>query len=130
MWTGDVVPRDGRLLDLQALARAVREVGDPFWVRGVEATIDGELVEKSGRWTLKVPGSGELFYLEPLAQKVQWDTRGNRAQPATEAELSAYNRLTEQRQGRSGRLRVVGPLVRETEGAPPLLQVRQFVWRP
>jgi hypothetical protein len=124
------VPRGGRLPDLQALARAVRKVGDPFWVRGVEATIDGELIEKDGRWTLRIPDSGELFYLEPLARKVQWDTRNNRAQPATAAELSAYDRLIEQRKGRSGRLRVVGPLVRETEDAPPLLQVRQFSWRP
>jgi hypothetical protein len=128
-WTAEVVPRGGRLPDLEPFYRAVRGVGEPFWLRGIEATVDGELVEGEGGLALRIPG-GPVLPLAPLTHKVQWDPRLKRELPATGLEQAAYARLDTQRAGRSGRVRIVGPLVATESGQLPLLEVRQFVWRP
>jgi hypothetical protein len=79
-WTAEIVMRDGRLPDLQRFARAVRSVGEPFTLRGIEITIEGTLVEEAGRVTLRIPGTGQVIELAPLQHKVQWDQRRDREQ--------------------------------------------------
>jgi hypothetical protein len=127
-WTAQVVTRGGRLPDLEAMHRAVRAVGEPFWLRGVEATIDGDLVEVDGRLALKVADGGPVLALAPLSHKVQWDPRLKQEAAATDTERAAYTRLAEPAGGKS-RVRIVGPLVATDSGPLPLLEVRHFVWR-
>jgi hypothetical protein len=124
------VPRGGRLLDPALLFRTVRAVGDPFWLRGVEGTIEGVLVDVEGRPALKIPGSGEVLPLAALEHKVQWDVPHNRVQLITESERLAYERLVTERAQRGARVCIVGPLVPGEGGRPPLLEVRSFSWRP
>src|SRR5262249_23206149 len=120
--------RNGRLLDVDLLFKTVRAVGDPFWLRGVEGTIEGDLVQAGGRPALKIAGSGEVLPLAPLAHKVQWDTKQNREQASTETERRAYERLTASKPPPGSRVRIVGPLERNSDGQPPVLEVRQFSW--
>src|SRR6185503_21385600 len=115
-WTADLVTRGGRLLDVDLLFRTVRAVGDPFWLRGVEATIEGVLVDQGGRPALKILGTGEILSLAPLEHKVQWDVKLYRVQATTEAERQAYTRLIEQRPGHGNRVCLVGPLARPESG--------------
>jgi hypothetical protein len=124
------VPRGGRLLDPGLLFRTVRAVGDPFWLRGVEGTVEGVLVDAGGRPALKISGSGEILPLAALEHKVQWDVPHNRVQAITDAERQAYDKLLAERAEHGARVRIVGPLVPGEDGRPPLLEVRQFTWRP
>src|SRR5262249_58342190 len=90
-WTGIVHMRDGRLPDLKAWQRDFpRFVGELFTLVGVEATIDGVLVEVKGEPALKVSGSDVVLRLQPLRQKVHWDPDRGRPQPATAAEKAAH----------------------------------------
>jgi hypothetical protein len=127
-WTAEFVTRDGGLPDLHALARAVRAVGGPFTLRGVEATIDGTLEESCGRLALRIPDTGQLLYLAPLEHKIQWDPRRGCEQPATAEERSAYDRLVGEWRQQPGRVEVVGPLAQTTDNRPSVLEVRQFTW--
>jgi hypothetical protein len=127
-WTCRLTPRDERLLNLETVSRAVRAVGDPFRVRGVEATVDGDLLRAGGRLALRISRSRDLLRLAPLGHKVQWDRRGNREQAPTDEERSAYARLVHGRRSPSRRVRVVGPLVAARDGKPIVLQIRQFFW--
>ena len=127
-WTCQVETREGRLPDLKALSQAVRKVGRPFSVRGVEATIKGHLVMQSGKLVLRVSGSGEALCLVPLRQKVQWDPRSKHSYPPTGDERDAYKNLATGWKGRPSRIQVVGPLVGAEGAGLPSLEVRQFTW--
>jgi hypothetical protein len=130
-WTGQIVTHGGRFLDPGVLFRTVRAVGDPFWLRGVEATVEGVLVDVEGRPALKLPGSGgEILPLAPLEHKVQWDVRQNRVEAMTDMERGAFERLGAERPQHGTRVRIVGPLMPGDGGRPPRLEVRQFDWRP
>jgi hypothetical protein len=98
-------------------------------VRGVEATIDGELVSLDGKPALKIAGTGEVLRLAPLHRMVQWDTARKREQVPTEKERSAYSKLCAQRRETGRSIRVVGPLVATSTGQLPVLEVRQFAWQ-
>ena len=125
-----IVPRKGRLPDLGLLARRIREVGDPFTLRGVEATVEGRLVRDKSRFNLELTGTGERVRLGPLTHKVQWDREAKREQPATPAEKNAYKALTAKWDGKPRLIRAVGPLVEQGKGKPFLLEVREFTWDP
>jgi hypothetical protein len=127
-WTAEIVTRRGRLPDTRALARAVRSAGDPFTLRGVEATIDGCLEDRGGQLALRVSGTRDLLLLAPLRHKVQWDPRLEREQPMTAEEGTAYTRLTAQSVQVGRPVRIVGPLVETGAGVLPTLEVRQFIW--
>jgi hypothetical protein len=127
-WTCGLTTREERLPNLEMLSRAIRAVGDPFRVRGVEATVDGHLVDEGGRLALRLSSSRDLLRLAPLGHKVQWDRRLNREQATTRQERSAYARLARGRRFLRRRLRVVGPLVATKGGKATVLQVRQFFW--
>jgi hypothetical protein len=128
-WTAEIVTRKGRLPDLRALARAIRSAGDPFTLRGVEATIDGRLERRGDQLALRVAVSGDLLLLAPLGHKVQWDPRLMREQPATAEERAAYARLGEEAVQEGRPVRVVGPLVGSDTSEVPKLEVRQFLWQ-
>jgi hypothetical protein len=126
-WTAELTTRGGRLPDLEKLEAAVRKVGDQFRVRGLEATVEGVLERRASGPVLVVRDQDLVLPLTPLTRKVQWETRSDREQPATDAERGAHSRLLREWRGRPRPLRVTGPIVR-TAGTLPGLQVREFAW--
>jgi hypothetical protein len=124
--------KDGRLPDLKAWRRDFPTfVGELFTLVGVEATIDGVLVEVKGEPALKISGSDAVLRLQPLKQKVQVDPEKKQPQPATAAEKEAHRRLLEhwaRHKGPPPNVRIVGPLV-EGGDIPSMLAVREFVWK-
>lgn len=124
-----LVTRGGRLPNVPALARAIHSVGDPFTLRGVEATVDGCLERRGNQWALRVTGTRDLLLLIPLQHKVQWDPRERREQPATATERGAYVRLAGQALLEGRAVRVVGPLRVGSAGEVPRLEVREFLWQ-
>lgn len=128
-WTCQIVTQNGRLPDLSALSRCVHAVGDPFVVRGVEATIDGELVQGNGRLAFRVSGGGEVLILAPLSRKVQLNVTEKVDLRPTRKEKEAYERLASLWSGEPRAVRVIGPLVNAKSQDLPVLEVREFFWR-
>ena len=127
--TCEIRMRGGRLPDLRALARHISDMRVGARLRGVEATVVGDLVAaRRGALLLTVVGTGEVVRLAPLRRKVQWDVPGKREEPATDEERTAFRRLLQSRPVPRSlpRLRVVGPLLEGAVGKPMTLEVRQF----
>ena len=132
-WTGVIHLKDGRRLpDLKAWECELRaSVGEQFTIVGVEATIDGHLVEVKGELALRLEGSDEVLCLGVLRRKAQWDPARKRPQPATRAEREAHQRLLARWARHAGpvpRVRITGPLRQSAPGELPILTVREFVW--
>jgi hypothetical protein len=132
-WTGTIRTKEGALPDPAAWSRGFKEVvGGTFGFRGVEVTVEGDLIDDKGHLALKVPGSGAALRLAPLNRKIQWDPDKKSEQAATEVERTAYQRLADRAQkaspGRSYRLRIIGPLDGAAPGRPPTVSVRDFTW--
>ncbi len=133
-WTGTVRTRDGGLPNPAAWSREFKDiVGGTFGFRGVEITVEGDLIEVEGRVALKVPGSRTPLRLTPLSRKVQWDPERKCEQAATDLERTAYRRLVDRAResvpGPTRRIRIVGPLDDTAPAEQPILGVRDFTWR-
>ena len=126
-WTCKIETQSGGLLSLKALARTVTDVGEHFSVRGVEAKVEGWLIQKKGSFFLQWPGSTGTLQLASLTHKVQWDPRLRRAYPASLDERDALKRLLAKWNGRPFRIQIVGPLVETRQSGMLILEVRQFV---
>src|SRR5439155_787206 len=92
-WTCKVVRGGGRLPDVAAMAGAVKRAGSQFSLRGVEVVAVGMLVSGKDGPSLSMDGTGETVRLRPLAHKVQWSFRAQRAHPITDEERGAFARL-------------------------------------
>lgn len=123
--TCTVSTRDGRLLSLGSLKQHVTDLGIGARLRGVEATIDGDLLARDGQLLLRVSRSGETLRLLPLTQLVQWEFSKKRAANATRAELNAYDDLLARTAARPRRVRVSGPVIHDPDRLP-VLEVRRF----
>ena len=66
--------KNDRLPDPDAIARAVKKVGDQFSVRGLEITAEGTLTETYGGLRLTIPGE-PVLPLAAITRKVQWDSK-------------------------------------------------------
>lgn len=134
-WTGVVHLKDGSALpDLKEWLRDFHETaGDLFTLHGIEATIDGVLVDVKGEPALKISGTNVVIRLQPLPQKVQWNPAKRCPQEPTRAEKDAYQALSARLvkyAGPSPRIRIVGPLVHGSErGNLPTMSVREFDWK-
>ena len=117
---------DGRLPDVGHIARHLRERRLGATLRGVEATVEGLLVEDKGALSLRVGNTGQVVSLAPLRRKVQWDRAAKRAQAPTEAERTAFERLRSLPRRTSVPLRVIGPLAQDPAGGGYTLEVREF----
>ena len=117
---------DGTLPDLDALARGISDLRLGATLRGVEATVEGWMVESGGEAVLRLSCTGELVRLVPLTTKVQWDRQTKGPQAATEMERSALARLRAAGAGRSVPVRVVGPVSRPRADERVALQVREY----
>ena len=132
-WTCLVHLKDsGRLPDLKGWRREFREMaGGLFTIVGVEAAIDGRLVEVKGELTLQVDKSKIVLRLRPLQEKVHLDPAKRRPRPAAAGEKEAHQRLLARwakHAGPAPRVRIVGPLRESAPGELPVLTVREFVW--
>lgn len=121
-----IIPKNGRVPDLKLLSSTIREVGDPFSVRGVEATVKGRIVRSGKGMLLVASGTGERFRLVPLTRKVQWDRDTKQVMPMTREEREAYRTLLDQWKEQSGLVQLTGPLQEAKKGGDVLLQVRLF----
>jgi hypothetical protein len=118
-WTCRAAPRGGRLPDIAAIERAVKSAGDQFSLRGVEV----EAVGVVSGLELRLDVTGERVRLLPLAHRVEWSFRAQRAPPISDEERGAYERLkSAARQPLHGR--ITGTLY---NGA---LEVRRFTASP
>jgi|SRR6516165_3626878 len=118
-WTCKIIG-NGRLPDVPAIARAIREVGDVFWLRGVEVVAIGRVVSRGGMLHLELEQTRDRLQLAQPALKVQWSFGKQSAHPITEAERTALTRLKAALSKDSARVRIVGPLVGRT------IEVREF----
>jgi hypothetical protein len=120
------------LPDLKAWDREFGDVvGEGFAIQGVEAALDGTLVEIKGRLMLQLAGNSATLRLEPLKQKVQMDPDKRQPQPATTAEKEAYKRLAArwaEYKGPAPRVRITGPLRAPGQDAVPILTIREYTW--
>lgn len=127
--TCQIIPPKGHLPDLKAMEAALHEVGDPFTLKGVEATVVGQLTRHKGQPFLTLAGTGERLRLRPLEhKKVQWDSAAKKELPATPEEKRAYRDLLSRWNGKPRVIRVVGPLAPQKKGEPMHLEVREFTW--
>ena len=119
--TGELRTKNGRVPDVDALSTAIRELGAGATLRGVEATIVGDVVKEGSDLMLKVAITGETLRLAPLTKPVQ------RGAGVSETERNAFVELTS-RSGRDAlKVRITGPLrARTSPGAPQSLEVRIF----
>ncbi|MEM7165773.1 MAG: hypothetical protein AAF581_09930 [Planctomycetota bacterium] len=130
-WTGQLQMADGRLPNFKALKKELVAVGMGCTLRGVEASLVGELFTRDSVPHLRVEATGEVMRLAPLTYKVQWDVAGKREAPITEDERGAHARLQAswRNSAKGNSVEVVGPVgaLRGTgDGAYRVLQVRQF----
>lgn len=98
-------------------------------VRGVEATVDGRLEMSGTNLVLRIAVSDTVLQLRPLAQKVQWDAKRKRPEPATRAEKKAFEKLVAQVKKNPASVRVIGPLNKPAApraGIDGVLEVRKF----
>lgn len=114
--TGEMTTKDAQLPDMAKLQNIIRESGAGAILRGVEATIEGDLVQAGGKWLLRF--SSKEIPLQPLTALVQQERKKPR--PPTDEELNAYERLLAQA---PKRVRVTGPLRSHPNLA---LEVRAF----
>ena len=114
--TAEVATKNGELPDIAKVQKVISESGAGATLRGLEATVEGELLQADGKWVLRIPGK-ELS-LKPLTVMVQHER--NRPSLPKDEELNAYERLVAHR---PKRVRVTGPL-RSTGGLS--LEVRIF----
>jgi hypothetical protein len=128
--TAEMRMKGGRLPDLAAIERAIRDAGVGGRLRGVEATIDGQLVKEGQQLRLRIAGAGEALRLVPLTRKVQWEVKKKRPQPLTPDEKKAHAELDRRWRGQPLRVRVIGPLVQEEGARLPAVEVRRFILDP
>jgi hypothetical protein len=120
------------LPDLKTWRKEFREVvGELFTIQGVEASMEGRLVEIKGQLMLQRGMNKGMVRLGPLQHKVQWHPEKNQPQPATPSEKEAYQRLVTrfaQFKGPAPLVRIVGPLQEATKEAELILTVRDYTW--
>jgi hypothetical protein len=126
MQTCDVRMKEGRIPEPSVVSRHLTDMGLGLTLRGMEATVEGELVQRDGALWLDDPGLGQPLQLGPLKGKVQWDLDKKRERPASRSERSAYDRLRKQRMNGQERYEVVGPLMIDEKTGLRSLEVRSF----
>jgi hypothetical protein len=129
-WTCEIRLKGGRLPDLAALDRHIKETRTGAHLRGVEATVLGRLILEKEEMSFAVTGTQATLKLMPLRRKVQWDVAAKREQSITKDEKSALERLRAQAVPPDTLLELIGPLEPEKDKNGKIirltLQVRAF----
>jgi hypothetical protein len=128
--TADVFLEGQELPDLDSWPiQLARWANRSYDFRGVEVTVGGTLRKQDGTLQLAVASLASPITLLPLGQgmKIQWDHSASRPRDAADAEIEAYQRLKDERQGLTladATVRITGPL--RKSGATWHLHVRKF----
>src|SRR5688500_8033854 len=115
------------------MERHVKEMRSGAPLRGVEATIERELVREGDRLLRRLPGTGETVTLGPLKRTIRYHLEKQRLRPIPREERAAFDslrRAAEKKRGTSSLLSVAveGVLSMPPANAiasPPLLEVRR-----
>ena len=119
--TGELRTKNGRVPDIDALSTAIRELGAGAALRGMEATVVGDVAKHGSDLVLKVTTTGETLRLAPLTKPVQ------RGADVNETERNAFAELASRSSGSTLKVRITGPLrARGAPGEPQTLEVRLF----
>jgi hypothetical protein len=119
--TGEMRTKNGRVPDVEALAKALLELGAGAKLRGVEATVDGKLSKRGEELLLHVSKTGETLRLAPFTKPVQ------RGIDAKESETSAFAGVSSALSRDALEARITGPLRAPTKaGELQTLEVRRF----
>jgi len=103
--TANAITKGGVLPDFDKLRKTVAESGAGASLRGVEATVEGELILRQGKLLLRF--SGKEIVLQHLKELIQQEKK--EPKPATAEERSAYERLLG-KADEAKRWRISGPL--------------------
>lgn len=122
--TGELHTKNGRVPDVDALAKGLREIGAGASLRGVEAIIDGRLEKQGDRFVLRVAGTDQILALESIKQRIHLNQRNKAPEPLTEREQKAFQNLVAKWQGQPRDVRITGTLANRPDTT--VLAVRQF----
>jgi hypothetical protein len=122
--TGELRTKGGRVPDVEALAKGLREMGAGASLRGVEATVDGRVEKRGEQFVLRVSKTDETLLLEPATNRIQLQVRKKAPEPLTEAEQKAFQNLSAKWQGQPLDVRITGPI--NKRDGKTFLAVRQF----
>lgn len=122
--TGELRTKGGRLPDVEALGKSIREIGAGASLRGVEVTVDGRVEKTDDQLVLRVSKTDEVLVLEPATKRIQLQRRKKSSEPLTEAEQKAFQNLSAKWQGRPLDVRITGPI--NKRGGKAVLGVRRF----
>lgn len=116
------------LPDINRWKEQLREVvGEAFVFRGVEITIAGTVVDRSGTLLLEVQGLKKPITLAPLENKLQWNFRKSSPRQPEPNEADAYAQLAAQCRvatATGAKHEITGPLHSTAQGA--VVEVREF----
>lgn len=104
-----------------------KSVGQLYIFRGVEVTVEAELVAIGDKIALKSPGLKQPLVLAPLKHKLQWNFKKRQPREPEPGELAAFDELVKLRQSRAGEpllVQVTGPLQSASDG--PVMEVREY----
>ena len=130
-WTAEIKTKNGVLLSRQALIKHLDAMRVGVRLYGMEAVIEGTIIERKGAFCLAVSHSKEILPLAELTRKVQWDVAGNKAAALTDEEKSAFARLKMQKWNSKMPVRITGAITQKDAKSPVVLEVRSFqtVWQ-
>jgi hypothetical protein len=125
-WTAEIKTKNGLLLSRAAVSKHLDAMRVGAQLYGMEATIEGRLVERKGALCLAVSGSKDVLQLASLTRKVQWDVAANKEYPLDDDEKTAFERLKKLPFNSKTLLRITGMLTAPTKNSLPTLEVRSF----
>src|SRR5688572_1392952 len=119
--TGEMRTKNGRVPDVEVLAKALRELGAGAKLRGVEATIDGKISKRGDELLVHVSKTGETLRLARFTKPVQ------RNSDPKESETNAFVAVSSALSREVLEARITGPLrAPAAAGELQSLEVRKF----
>ena len=123
--TAEVFLKDQSLPALEQWDKQFRGiVNGTYELRGVEVTLQGIVHKRDDQFFLSHPDKPEVQLVPLSVEKIQWNRAKGAAEPPSEEELSAYEKLANGFLNLEQEVTVTGPL--KQTGAAYQLYVRQF----
>ncbi len=125
-WTAEIKTKNGILLSRQALVKHLEEMRVGVRLYGMEATIEGIIIERKGILCLAISRSKDVLPLTELTRKAQWDVAANKESQLTDEEKTAFAWLNRQKWDSKTPVRIVGCITQKDAKSPLVLEVRSF----
>jgi galactose oxidase len=126
--TFDILLKSAELPDIDRWKTQLKDVvGEAFVFRGVEVTIRGPIIERSGTLMLDAAGLKTPITFAPLENKLQWNFRKSMPRQPEPMEADAYQQLTAQclkAPDKRAKFEITGPLRSTAQGH--IVEVREF----